>query len=131
MVSVKMKSGGLTGMYYDYALAAPVMSAGNDAPAVLVLGNGTGTYANQCREYFSQSSVEGVEIDAAITDLAGRYFDFPEDIPVTEYDGRAFLNSCSTQYDVIVSDVIRRVLRPGKKPSERGRYSGSKPQYAW
>ena len=116
--SVKMKGGGLTGMYYDYALAAPVMSAGNDAPAVLVLGNGTGTYANQCREYFSQSSVEGVEIDAAITDLAGRYFDFPEDIPVTEYDGRAFLNSCNTQYDVILVDAYQDITIPFQMSSE-------------
>ena len=116
--SVKMKGGGLTGMYYDYALAAPVMSAGNDAPAVLVLGNGTGTYANQCREYFSQCSVEGVEIDAAITDLAGRYFDFSEEIPVTEYDGRAFLNSCSTQYDVILVDAYQDITIPFQMSSE-------------
>ena len=104
--SVKMKDGGLTGMYYDFALAAPVMAAENAAPSVLVLGNGTGTYAKQCREYFPRSRVEGVEIDAAITDLASRYFDFPADIPVTEYDGRAFLNSCSNQYDVILVDAL-------------------------
>ena len=62
--SVKMKDGGLTGMYYDYALAAPLMCAESNAPSVLVLGNGTGTYAGQCRAYFPSCTVEGVEIDA-------------------------------------------------------------------
>ena len=70
--SVMMKDGGLTGMYYDYALAAPVMY-GKEAPRVLILGNGTGTYARQCLNYFPGASVEGVEIDGRITDLALRY----------------------------------------------------------
>ena len=110
--SVKMKDGGLTGMYYDYALAAPLMCAESDAPSVLVLGNGTGTYAGQCRAYFPSCTVEGVEIDAAITDLAEKYFDFPADIPVIEYDGRAFLNTCSTEYDVILVDAYQDITIP-------------------
>ena len=110
--SVKMKDGGLTGMYYDYALAAPLMCAESDAPSVLVLGNGTGTYAGQCRAYFPSCTVEGVEIDAAITDLAEKYFDFPADLPVIEYDGRAFLNTCSTEYDVILVDAYQDITIP-------------------
>ena len=53
--SIKPKNGGLTGMYYDWALAAPLMAGGEDAPgerSVLVLGMGTGTYASQCLRYF-------------------------------------------------------------------------------
>ena len=64
--SVKMKDGGLTGMYYDYALAAPFMASADAEAAslrVLVLGNGSGTYATQCRSYFPACSVTGVEID--------------------------------------------------------------------
>ena len=110
--SVKRKDGGLTGMYYGYALAAPIMSDGRDAPSVLVLGNGTGTYAKQCMEYFPQADIEGVEIDAAITALAEKYFDFPPEIPVTEYDGRAFLNSCRKNYDVILVDAYQDITIP-------------------
>ena len=116
--SVMMKDDGLTGMYYDYALAAPAMAEEQEAPEILVLGNGTGTYAKQCLRYYPLCSVEGVEIDAAITDLAARYFDFPEDIPVTEYDGRAFLNSCSTQYDVILVDAYQDITIPFQMSSE-------------
>ena len=109
--SVTMKEGGLTGMYYDYALAAPVM-CGREAPRVLVLGNGTGTYARQCLDYFPGSSVEGVEIDGRITELAWRYFDLPDAVKVTEYDGRAFLQAVDTKYDVILVDAYQDITIP-------------------
>ena len=109
--SVTMKEGGLTGMYYDYALAAPVM-CGKEAPRVLVLGNGTGTYARQCLDYFPGASVEGVEIDGRITDLAWRYFDLPGEVQVTEYDGRAFLQAVDTKYDVILVDAYQDITIP-------------------
>ena len=75
--SVKMKNEQLTGMYYDYALAAPVMACEDGPMDILVLGNGTGTFASQCLEYFPGSAVRGVEIDGKITRLAERYFDLP------------------------------------------------------
>lgn len=112
--SIKMKEDGLTGMYYDYALAAPLMA---DAPnkektEVLILGMGTGTYAHQCRNYFDNVTVEGVEIDDKITDLAGIYFDLPEDIPVTTYDGRAYLQAIDKKYDVIMVDAYQDITIP-------------------
>ena len=112
--SVMQKSGGLTGRYYDYALAAPVLAdtEAKDAPTMLVLGMGTGTYAVQCREYFPSIRVEGVEIDEKITGLAHEYFRLPEDIPVTTYDGRAFLNVCDRRYDVIMVDAYQDITIP-------------------
>lgn len=109
--SVKMKEGGLTGMYYDYALAGPVM-AGRAAPKVLVLGNGSGTFASQCLEYFPGCTVEGVEIDSRITQLAWDYFDMPEAVTVTEYDGRAFLQAVGEKYDVILVDAYQDITIP-------------------
>lgn len=49
--SLYMKDGGLTGMYYDYAMAAPLMIPDKKAEDmnVLILGMGTGTYATQCK----------------------------------------------------------------------------------
>lgn len=109
--SVMMKEGGLTGMYYDYALAAPVI-CGREAPSILVLGNGTGTYAKQCLNYFPGATVEGVEIDGKITELAERYFELPDEVKVTEYDGRAFLQAVDTQYDVILVDAYQDITIP-------------------
>ena len=89
--SVLKKDAGLSGMYYDYMLAAPVLAGAQEKEKtdVLVLGNGTGTFAAQCRKFFSRSQVEGVEIDEKITALAKDYFQMPDDVKVTTYDGRA------------------------------------------
>jgi len=112
--SVKMKAGGLTGMYYDYALAGPVMAdlTRRQAPRILILGNGTGTYAAQCRRYFPDAAVEGVEIDEKITELARRYFALPESAEVTTYDGRAYLQASQEAYDVILVDAYQDITIP-------------------
>ena len=112
--SIKMKEDGLTGMYYDYALAAPLMAdvPGKEKTEILILGMGTGTYAHQCKKYFDNVAVEGVEIDQKITDLAGTYFDLPSDIPVTTYDGRAYLQAIDKKYDVIMVDAYQDITIP-------------------
>ena len=62
--SLKVKGGGLTGYYYDYALAAPLLA---ENKKILILGMGTGTFAEQCKKYFPESQIIGVEIDDKIT----------------------------------------------------------------
>ncbi len=109
--SVAMKEGGLTGFYYDYALAAPVM-AGKEKPSVLVLGNGSGTFASQCVRYFPGCAVEGVEIDGKITQLAEEYFSLPAEVKVTEYDGRAYIQTVEGLYDVIMVDAYQDITIP-------------------
>lgn len=114
--SVKMKEDGLTGMYYDYALAAPFLAGVTQKDSVsdvLILGMGTGTFATQCKNYFSGAvNIEGVEIDQKITDLAGTYFDLSEEIPVTTYDGRAYLQAVDKTYDVIMVDAYQDITIP-------------------
>lgn len=135
--SVRMKSDSLTGMYYDYALAAPVMagfadktranaaSDGADSkaagstgtaeaelPSLLILGMGTGTFAEQTEKYFPGVRTTGVEIDDKITDLSHRYFDLPEDIPVATYDGRAYLQGTDEKFDVIMVDAYQDITIP-------------------
>jgi spermidine synthase len=112
--SVMMKNDTLTGMYYDYALAAPVMAGVQraDAPHILILGNGTGTYATQCAEWFPDAAVEGVEIDGKITELAYDYFEMPEAVDVTTYDGRAYLQAVDGKYDVIFVDAYQDITIP-------------------
>lgn len=112
--SVYMKQDRLTGMYYDYAMAAPLMLA-DKKPSdmdVLILGMGTGTYATQCRKYLGDMNVEGVEIDEKITQLSRKYFSLSEDVPVTTYDGRAYLNAMDKKYDVIMVDAYQDITIP-------------------
>lgn len=112
--SVYKKEKGLTGMYYDYAMAAPLMAGihEKDKLSILILGNGTGTYATQCERYFDNVDIVGVEIDQKITDLAIEYFELPEDVPVTTYDGRAYLNAIDEKYDVIMVDAYQDITIP-------------------
>ena len=127
--SVYRKDRELTGMYYDYAMAAPYMAGiyETERPLeVLILGMGTGTYATQCRRYFGDMYIEGVEIDGKITELAHEYFGLDESIPVATYDGRAYLNALSSdnwrkdsefgtddgKYDVIMVDAYQDITIP-------------------
>ena len=112
--SILMKNSALTGMYYDYAMASLYMAdvQNKDHLDVLILGNGTGTFATQSERYFENLTIEGVEIDGKIIDLADRYFEQPEDVAVTEYDGRAYLNAVDHQYDVIMVDAFRDITIP-------------------
>jgi len=113
--SVTEKSGSLTGMYYDYALAAPYMAgvSEKDELDILILGMGTGTYAMQCHRYFNNTVMEGVEIDKKIIDLAYERFGLVDDerISCHEFDGRAFLRGAG-QYDVIMVDAYRDITIP-------------------
>ena len=111
--SVYVKDDALTGMYYDYALAAPMMLEAPEAPHnMLILGMGTGTYATQCRRYFDSMEIAGVEIDEKITGLAREYFALDPAVPVTTYDGRAFLGGTDTKYDVIMVDAYQDITIP-------------------
>lgn len=115
--SVYEKSEILTGMYYDYAMAAPMMAGVNekDSLEILILGMGTGTFATQCDRYFGKRTylnMEGVEIDEDITKLARKYFHLSKDISVTTYDGRAYLNAMNKKYDVIMVDAYQDITIP-------------------
>ncbi len=112
--SVYLKDKGLTGMYYDYAMAAPYMSGikEKDDVNILILGNGSGTFATQCERYFDNTKITGVEIDQKITDLAEKYFELPQDVTMYTYDGRAFLNSDEAKYDVIMVDAYQDITIP-------------------
>ncbi|WP_117434549.1 spermidine synthase [Bifidobacterium felsineum] len=108
--SVTMKEPGLTGMYYDTALAAPALA--DKADSALILGMGTGTYARQLKQYYPKMNITGVEIDRKITNLAGRYFSEPSDVPVSTYDGRAWLAASHDSYDVIMVDAYQDITIP-------------------
>ena len=118
--SVYVKEPGPTGMYYDYAMAAPYMAGvrEKDELSVLVLGMGSGTYSTQLSRYFGNVLVEGVEIDEKITKLARQYFHLPDSVKVTTYDGRAFLNATDKKYDVIMVDAYQDITIPFQMSSK-------------
>ncbi len=116
--SILVKENRLTGMYYDYAMAAPYMCGINEKAAsgedldLLILGMGSGTYATQLSRHFDNINIEGVEIDDRITDLAHKYFELPDTTEVATYDGRAYLAAVDKTYDVIMVDAYQDITIP-------------------
>ena len=113
--SMIKKDMSLTGMYYDYCLSAAYM-ANIDVKQdfnVLVLGNGTGTYATLLKHHVPyNTNITGVEIDQKIIDLSYQYFMMPDDIYVVCDDGRNFLNLNKDKYDLIMVDAYSSISTP-------------------
>ena len=111
--SIKLKERGLTGMYYDKAMAAPVMAGGTTKTLdVLILGLGTGTFATQCNNYLPKYNYDGVEIDQKIIDIAYDFFDLPDNVKTYTEDGRAYIAKCEKKYDVIMVDAYQDITIP-------------------
>jgi len=112
--SMLVKDNSLTGMYYDYALASAYMAGiyQKDNLEVLILGNGSGTFSTQLQNHFANTTIEGVEIDEKITKLAYKYFQLPENVKVTTYDGRAYLQAVDKKYDLIMVDAYQDITIP-------------------
>ena len=114
--SVQVKGNALTGMYYDYALAAPFMAGmdgtDNENRSVMILGMGSGTYASYCTRYFPGASVQGAEIDKKIADIATDYFGLPGSVTVAVEDGRAYLAASKEKFDVIMVDAYQDITIP-------------------
>lgn len=114
--SVQNKDGKLTGMYYDYALAAPCMAGmdgtDNTGRSAMILGMGSGTYAGYCVRYFPGMTVQGAEIDGKIADIARTYFGLPEEVEVAVADGRAYLTASEEKFDVVMVDAYQDITIP-------------------
>jgi len=101
----------LTGMYYDKLLVSPYLVKEN--PKVLVLGNGTGTYATMMKEYIKcESDITAVEIDQKIIDISYKYFQMNKDVNVVCDDGRNFIARDKATYDVILVDAYSSISAP-------------------
>ena len=114
--SIQRKDAELTGMYYDYALAAPCMAgmdgSDNEDRSIMILGMGSGTYASYCVRYFPGVRVRGAEIDRKIADIATAYFGLPDSVEVAVEDGRAYLTAAQEQFDVIMVDAYQDITIP-------------------
>ena len=101
----------LTDMYYDKLLVSPYLVKEN--PKILVLGNGTGTYATMMKEYMKcDCEITAVEIDQKIIDISYKYFQMSKDVNVICDDGRNFINRDKEKYDIILVDAYSSISAP-------------------
>jgi hypothetical protein len=80
---------------------------------VAILGNAAGTTARAYGHYFPETAVDGVEIDAKLTELGERYFDLDNPrLEVFHEDARPWLEDSEGGYDVIMVDAYRQPYIP-------------------
>jgi predicted membrane-bound spermidine synthase len=103
----------LTGNVWDGHLV--LQFAGRDeAPRrVAILGNAAGTTSRAYEEFFPRTRVDGVEIDAELSEIGREYFDMNNPrLHLYHEDARPFLRRIDARYDVISVDAYRQPYIP-------------------
>ncbi len=102
----------LTGGPWDYFLLAPTM-AGMTPERALIVGLAGGTSAHSLLATYPDLTIDGVEIDPKVLELAERYFAL-DDPRLTTFaeDGRYFLETSDEIYDLVALDAYRQPYIP-------------------
>jgi spermidine synthase len=92
-----------------YTRVIPVAFAFVEAPRnVLVIGLGGGTIPSFVRKHFPEASIDAVEIDPGVVEVAGSHFGFREDAKMRVHveDGRRFIERTDRRYDLVFLDAF-------------------------
>lgn len=92
-----------------YTRAIPVAFAFVEKPQnVLIVGLGGGTIPSLLRKRFPDMSIDVVEIDPGVVEVARSHFGFREDAKMHAYveDGRRFIERAGRRYDIIFLDAF-------------------------
>jgi spermidine synthase len=102
---------GRDGYVFDYTsyLHIPMLFQ-KDVDRVLFIGGGGFTTPKRYLQEYPNVTVDVVELDPEVIDVAREYFDVPETdrLNVIQGDGREFLEETDRSYDVIVLDAYRK-----------------------
>lgn len=90
--------------YYDLAFHFKP-----DLKKALMIGGGAFSYPNYFIKNHPEASIDVVEIDPELQEIAKKYFNLKENpkLKIISADGRAFLNQNKKKYDVIFGDAFR------------------------
>src|SRR5215210_1229291 len=103
----------LTGGYWDSQLVMSFAGQAEPPTRVAVLGNAAGTFSRAYEEFFPAARVDGVEIDAELSEIGRRYFDMNNPrLHLYHEDARPFLRHIDARYDVISVDAYRQPYIP-------------------
>jgi len=78
-----------------------------DAKRILLIGVGGGTMLRHFIRYYDATTVDAVDVDPLVVDVARRYFGLPSDprLRIHIADGRQFLKRSNEKWDLIVIDA--------------------------
>ena len=103
----------LTGDVWDGHLVLPFTALERAPARVAILGNAAGTTSRAYEEFFPRTRVDGVEIDAELSEIGRRYFDMNNPrLRLFHEDARPFLRRIDERYDVISVDAYRQPYIP-------------------
>ena len=103
----------LTGGEWDMPLVVPAL-LGHPMRRALIIGNAGGTMARAIAHEYPGVQIDGVEPDPEVTDI-GRQLMGMAEVPglhTIDGDGRAWLATTQTHYDLIVVDAYRQAYVP-------------------
>jgi spermidine synthase len=111
--SVWYRSSVLTGGEWDMFLLVPPLLA-RPVERMLVIGNAGGTIARAYGELYPDVQIDGVEIDAEVSEAGRRYLGLGDNprLTVITADGRPYLELTDERYEVIVVDAYRQPYIP-------------------
>jgi spermidine synthase len=103
----------LTGDVWDGHLVDHFAARSDPPRRVAILGNAAGTTSRAYEEFFPRTRVDGVEIDAELSDIGRRWFDMNNPrLHLYHEDARPFLRRIDARYDVISVDAYRQPYIP-------------------
>jgi spermidine synthase len=103
----------LTGDVWDGHLVLGFAAFGEPPRRVAILGNAAGTTARAYEEFFPDTRVDGVEIDAELSEIGREYFDMNNPrLHLYHEDARPFLRRIDADYDQISVDAYRQPYIP-------------------
>ncbi len=103
----------LTGDVWDGYLVLPFTALRTPPQRIAILGNAAGTTARAYGHFFPETEVDGVEIDAELTEVGERFFGLDNPNLTTYHeDARPWLRRSGGEYDVIMVDAYRQPYIP-------------------
>ena len=103
----------LTGGVWDAFLAVPALLQ-SEPRRVAILGNAGGTTARAFARFYPRTSIDGVEIDPAVSDVGRAYLGMRDNprLTVFDQDARPFLRRTDAKYDLIYVDAYHQPYVP-------------------